>query len=805
MRQSLLSIAALVGMLFTQTAFSQIVIDNTLTPQQLVEDVLLGEGVVATNIIFSGNPAQVGAFNAANGLFPIGEGLVMSTGNVVDVPGAGGDFASTNFGQLQDADLNLISSATTRDAVVLQFDFVPTGDSISFNYIFGSEEYPEFVNAGFNDVFAFFISGPGFNGPFSNGAVNIALIPGTVTPVTIDNVNDNVNSQYYVNNANGGPNGVVFDGYTVSLRAEAQVQCGETYTIKLALADAGDNAFDSGVFIEARSFTSNSIQVEIATLSADSSIVEGCTSALITFTRPESDTLLALPIYVTGSAVNGVDFTGIPDTLVFPPNGTSVSFEVIALDNGVFNPDQDTIIITVYTLNLCGDTATTVGIIFIHEDYELDIDVSTQQVVCGGLYGYTQITTEVGGGNPPYSFQWSNGETSQNINVAPPVESTYTLTVTDSCGVGDQTVSVTVPASVAAPAPTVNVSNDVTLACPGQTAALTAVASGGITPYNYSWSSAQNGSTVTVQPTVTTSYVVSVTDACYAGVIRDTIVVTVNPYTPLTMQVQDYVAPCPGNDLAVAVTINDGLAPIDVQWSNGMSGVSNTLNPTEDQSITITAEDFCGTTVTGDVNLTVAQYAPLTATIRDTITSAMDTVTICELWADTLWVMANGGLSPYVYSWEGTLASVIGTGNDSISIQVPFEMPSDSTVTEVYSVLVTDQCGVETTVMVTVDIINCDIVQPNIFNPNSNHMGSANFCGSTPQNNAFNLPCLELYPGNRVVIFDRWGRKNYEMENYHLAPWDGGNAADGVYFYIVEVPGRTDILQGFFHKVTGVQ
>jgi len=805
MRQSFLSIATLVGTLFTQTAFSQVVINNTLTPQQLVEDVLLGEGVVATNIVFSGNPAQVGAFNALNGLFPIGEGLVMSSGNVMNVPGPGSAFASTGFGQLQDPDLNLISSANTRDAVVLQFDFVPTGDSISFNYIFGSEEYPEFVNAGFNDVFAFFISGPGFNGPFSNNAVNIALIPGTVTPVTIDNVNDNTNSQYYVNNANGGPNGVVFDGYTVSLRAEAQVQCGETYRIKLALADAGDNIYDSGVFIEARSFTSNSIQVEIATLSADSSIVEGCTSALITFTRPQADTLLALPIHISGSAINGVDYTGIPDTLLFLPNWTSVSFEVIALDNGVFNPDQDTIIITVYTINLCGDTATTVGMIFIKEDYDLDIDVNTQQVVCGGMYGYTAITTQIGGGNPPYYFQWSNGETTQNINVAPPVETTYILTVTDSCGVGEQMVSVTVPASVAAPAPTVNVSNNVTLVCPGQTASLTAVANGGIIPYSYSWSTGQSSSTISVQPSVTTSYVVSVTDACYAGVIRDTIIVTVNPYTPLTMEVQDYVAPCPGNDLVVTVSLDNGLAPINVQWSNGLSGVSNTLNPTEDATITITASDFCGTTVTGDVNLTVAQYAPLTATIRETITSELDTVTICELWADTLWAIASGGLSPYVYSWEGTLAAVIGTGNDSVSIQVPFALPADSSVIEVYSVSVTDQCGVQTEVMVTVNIINCDIVQPNIFNPNSNHNGGNNFCGSTPQNNVFNLPCLELYPGNRVVIFDRWGRKNYEMENYHLAPWDGNNASDGVYYYVVEVPNRADILQGYFHKVTGVQ
>lgn len=784
----------------------QVVVDNTLTPQQLVEDVLLGEGVVATNILFSGNPAQIGSFNATNGNFPIEEGLVMSTGDVTEVPGAGGDFASTGYSQTQDPDLNLVSSALTRDAVVLQFDFVPTGDSISFNYIFGSEEYPEFVNGGFNDVFAFIISGPGFNGPFSNGGVNLATLPGGVTPVTIDNVNDNTNSQYYVNNGSGGANGVVFDGYTVSLRAEAQVECGETYTIKLAIADAGDNIYDSGVFIEARSFSSNSIQVEIATLSADSTIVEGCTSASVTFYRPDADTSLAIPIYLSGSAVNGVNYTGIPDTLIFLAGSTEVSFEVTPLDDGVFNPDQDTIIITVYTLNLCGDTAETVGVIFIHEDYNLDVDVQTELVACGGMYGYTAITTQASGGNPPYYYEWSNGETTPNINVSPPVETTYTLMVTDSCGAGSQMISVTVPASLAAPAPTVQVSNDVTLACPGAVASLTAIGSGGIPPYNYAWSNGMNGSTVNVTPTQTTDYVVSVTDGCYAGVIRDTITVTVEPYTPLTMDLQDYTVTCPGNDLLVEVQLNDGLEPIAVQWSNGLSGASNTLNPTEDVTIDINAADFCGTQVSGQITLSVAQYAPLTAGIfTPSFEGQPDTVTVCELWADTLIAVVSGGLAPYTYVWQGTLATVMSTAGDSVDVNVPFELPADSSVAEVYSVSVTDQCGVDTTVTVLVNIINCDIVQPNVFNPESDYLGNTDFCGSSPQNNVFHLPCLELYPGNRVIIFDRWGRKTYEAENYHLEPWDGGSSADGVYFYVVEVPNRSDVLQGYFHKLTGVQ
>jgi hypothetical protein len=800
MRSISYALSVTIGLtLLVTVSNAQIVIDNSLTPQQLVEDVLVGSGVQISNITFSGQTGQIGAFDASNSTFPISEGLVMSSGDVATIPGAGGDFSSTPYGQVQDPDLDLISSAFTRDATVLQFDFVPVGDTVRFNYIFGSEEYPEFVNGGFNDVFAFIISGPGFNGPFSNGGVNIALLPGSNTPVTIDNVNDGVNSQYYVDNSNGGVNGIVFDGYTVVLTALAQVECGETYTLKLAIADAGDNAYDSGVFLEARSFYSNAIEIQIATLSGDSAIVEGCTNAAITFSRPLADTLVAVPVFLGGNAINGVDFEGIPDTVVFQPGETTVSFTVSALEDGLLETTQDTIILTIYSLSVCGDTIESVGVIYIKEDYELNITLTNELIGCAGLYTYSDITSMVSGGNPPYYYQWSNGETTPGIAVAPPVASTYTLTVTDSCGVGSQTISISVPASVSAPSPSITTSNNVVLDCPGETASLTAIAAGGTPPYIYTWSGGLNGSTINVQPGQTIDYVVAVTDACFPGPVRDTINVTVLPYTPPTIAVSDTSVLCPGNDLLVEVIIENGNAPINVVWSNGLSGLTNTLNPTEDTFIIIVATDACGTNVEDVLDLTVAQYEPLTASIRDTITSAADIVTICELWADTLWVDATGGFAPYVYQWTGSLISPLVVGNDSIELRVPYELTPDSVVTELYTVTVTDQCGVQTTVEVTVAVISCDIVQPNIFNPESIHFGASDFCGSTPQNNVFTLPCLELYPGNKMTIFDRWGRNRYEKENYHLEPWNGDGAADGVYFYVLEIPGRTELLKGFFH------
>src|SRR4029077_20141383 len=138
-------------------------------------------------------------------------------------------------------------------AAVLEFDFVPATSTLTFEYVFASDEYNEFVGQ-FNDVFAFFLNG-----------AKIALLPGILPapPVSINNVNLTTNPQFYINNdvdqlANP-PVDTEMDGLTVVLTATAQVTAGQTNHIKLAIADADDFAVDSNVFIKAGSFTSSQI------------------------------------------------------------------------------------------------------------------------------------------------------------------------------------------------------------------------------------------------------------------------------------------------------------------------------------------------------------------------------------------------------------------------------------------------------------------------------------------------------------------------------------------------------------------
>ena len=293
-------------LLFSYLNFAQpIAVSPTQTPQQLVNNVLLGVGVVASNITINGVPGlantpfgNIGYFTNTNATFPMSSGMVLTTGDAAGAVGPNMGGSTTNPGTSQsvasDPELNAIANGNVTNGVVLEFDFIPAGDTLIFNYMFGSDEYTEFSPSNFNDAFGIFLWGPGISGPYPlagypNGGDNIAVIPGG-TPVTINNVNWVTNTPYYVYNEfpqDTYGDAIEYDGTTVKLTASASVQCNETYHIKFAIANVLDQAYDSGVFLEAGSFSSAAVSVAVATVSGDTTIVEGCTYADFIFTRPE--------------------------------------------------------------------------------------------------------------------------------------------------------------------------------------------------------------------------------------------------------------------------------------------------------------------------------------------------------------------------------------------------------------------------------------------------------------------------------------------------------------------------------------
>ncbi len=165
-----------------------------MTPTQLVQNVLLGSGIVATNITYTGDAFARGTFNGAASNVGLASGVILSSGDISNAVGPNNQTGvSTSNGLNGDSDLDQIMNPTmSYEASILEFDFIPTSDTVKFRYVFGSDEYMEFVSTfpgGINDGFGFFISGPGITGPFSNNAQNIALVPGTSLPVTMFNLN----------------------------------------------------------------------------------------------------------------------------------------------------------------------------------------------------------------------------------------------------------------------------------------------------------------------------------------------------------------------------------------------------------------------------------------------------------------------------------------------------------------------------------------------------------------------------------------------------------------------------------------
>ncbi len=397
-------LAGLFILLFANHLFAQPmeITDATtppITPENLISNIFLGDGVEVVDVTFEGDPLSVGYFKNGQNAVGIERGIVMTSGratgincNVPDQTGAncnGGQFASTDNGSsASDADLSAIAAGglSVFDVAKFTITFIPTSDTLRFKYVFASEEYPEWACSPFNDVFGFFISGPGLSGPYQNNGTNIALIPGTTTPVSINNIHPAngagcppVFSQFYNNNL-GTSIQPVYDGYLDVFVAEVVVIPCETYVIKLSLSDVGDPAFDTGVFLEAKSFGTGSLQVETATVSLDGTITEDCATGSITFTHPgpvEDDFLLDYTII--GTAQNGVDYLPIPLDLFIPIGDSSVTIDIVALEDG-FDEGMESIGIDIQR-DVCNrDTFW----IFIRDNEILPPDLGPDATICTG-------------------------------------------------------------------------------------------------------------------------------------------------------------------------------------------------------------------------------------------------------------------------------------------------------------------------------------------------------------------------------------------------------------------------------------
>ena len=308
----------------------QLPIDTNASALDMAE-AIFGRGVAITSASYTGANHASGIYtdgdDAAPGITPSDSGVILSTGKATDITNSSGTTntntssgKTTNNNTAGDSDLNAISGQTTFDAAVLEAEFVPEGSTLTMQVVFSSEEYLEYVNSGFNDAVGIWVNG-----------VQAVLTVGDGN-ITINNINDETNSNLYVDNAQSDDTyNTEMDGFTVTLTLKAPVNPGEANTIKIGIADGGDRSYDSNLLI-----AGESVQTALIAEDDDATIKVGQTKEIDVLSNDASSAGGTLTI----TAINGQP-VGVGSTVTLP-TGETILVTADGLTLTSSNDDPDT-------------------------------------------------------------------------------------------------------------------------------------------------------------------------------------------------------------------------------------------------------------------------------------------------------------------------------------------------------------------------------------------------------------------------------------------------------------------------------
>lgn len=740
---------------FTQI-YAQITVDNNNpndNPVFLIDNVLLGGGVVASNHSYMGDSIQIGYFDGSNSNLGLGSGIVLSTGdiNLLDPNFAGfGDFIDV-VPAVTDPDLlNVANSvpaligqnftvSSINDVAVLEFDFIPTSEDLSFKYVFGSQEYFAFENTQYNDVFGFFLSGPGITGPYSSpagfpdGSINIATIPNSnpELPVTISSVNETTNPGFFVNNQ-GLETVSDADGFTTVITAEATVQCGELYHIRLAIADGSDGGLSSYVFLEENSFTSPELNIT-NDVGQDSSYIEVGCGTEVTLTAQPSEAGNYTYSWNNGESTQSIT-VGTGDYIVEVTSDANC-----AILSDTFHVE----VINTVSLDLGNDLSVCLGD---------EVDLEIQSV----------------GGNAPFNYSWSTGETSSSISVP---AGTYTLDVTDAnnCSAQDQITVVGVDR------PTATLSGGGTICAGSDVGVPLDVVFTGLPPFNYIFENENQQFTGTSQyfnmvsnSTLNGTYnMIEVSDANCSGSAFGQAIIDTNSLPSSRIVGGDIL--CLGDSSLIQVEI-EANAPYNLSINNGdynvvYSGLeSNVFSMYTDDPALYTVqyvEDVNGCRSERNIGNALVAIKPF----KDPqILSYIDTL-ICPIHpAFQIESLNEGGL------WFGNGLNNTGMFNPITAgvgkHWLTYSFPNNCN--EIDSLLLEVGCDLQ-------------IFVPNSFSPNSDD-----------ENELF------IIQGNNIIdfeitLFNRWGKQLF-YSNDITNSWDGSFGGSivpiGNYSYVLKAYGK---------------
>ncbi|MCS6929618.1 MAG: choice-of-anchor L domain-containing protein [Saprospiraceae bacterium] len=635
---------------------SKLVTTQGNSAQQLVTNVLIGGDCFdVKNIKSSGDSRSRGTFSQGQSSIDISHGIVLCTAPTDILPGPNNHpNANNGFGNdsPNDPDIARLTTGNQYDVSIIEFDFKPTTDKVQFDFVFGSEEYCEYVNSQYNDAFGFFISGPGIN-----GVLNLAVIPGTTTPVTVNNVNYLKNQAYYRNNNKSGVcapltavnmNDIELDGFTTVLTATANLIPCSTYRIKLAIADINDANFASAVFLRANSFNAGGrvLAEAIYPSPANTSTQEGCGNSYIRFYRGTGDASQPLTVNYTilgsSTAQAGVDFEPLPGSVVIPAGQTEVLVPVKVIADQI-TEGSEWFKLRIENSCSCEQQEVT----FVIED-RLPVSVSMLDQL--GCTGSATLTPVVSGGLPPYTYSWSNGTTGATLTQTTIGSSVYTVTVSDVCA---QTAVATATLKVDV-APTATISGTAQF-CAGGQGQLTINLTGngpwqvGInaagTPLTQTFNSSPATFMVSQGGAYTLTSVVSqagcpgsVSGAATAQVISVAVSLT-------TTQPK-----CFGGRGSIQPKVTTNAASVTYSWSNGSTLPILVNQLAGVYALTVTTPQGCTATAVA----ALVDPPQLVATIQEVVNLN------CYTPVGSARVNAQGGTAPYQYEWS--------TGSKDLSI-----------------------------------------------------------------------------------------------------------------------------------------
>lgn len=644
-----------------------------VSPQANIQELaaaITGPGVTILNPEMHCHPEAFGEFSYTGSVLGVNEGILLTTGRINNAPGPN-NVENRTFEQFYPGNplLNTVTGRTTYDACRFEFDIIPGGDTLVFNFAFASEEYNEWVGSQYNDVFGFFISGPGIVGdPGIAPQKNIALIPNTTQAVTINNVNNGSNPQFFHDNAGGQH--IQYDGVTQHLQAMAVVQPCETYRLKLIVADASDRKWDSGVFIER--IQSNAVSLQTITTSGFPNMVEDCNPGWVRFTRQHvTEDPLDVPFYIGGTATNGTDYPLIgsdpdplvPKTITIPANQAYFDLHFTPSDDGIAEGTEH---ITIYLGNPACPGAVLDSIQFQIQDVLIP-EVSDPVSICAG--GSATLSADGG-----LTYTWSPANGLDATNVAAPVASpaaTTTYQVTVSAGACSASTSTTVTVSDLA----LNGTVTQPLCNGGSNGAVDLSVSGGVAPYAYTWTG-PGGYTAATQDIVGIgpgTYSVTVTDGAGCSKTQS---FNVNVPQAMAMTIAQSMLPfgqniscAGGNDGWIDISVSGGTAPYTYEWTgpDGYSSNSQDLASLGAGTYQVVVTDANGCTISGERTLVDTPVMELTVTDIVGIACHGDAT-------GSATAAVSGGIPPYSYAWNtqpvqtGATATNLGAGTYSVTV-----------------------------------------------------------------------------------------------------------------------------------------